>query len=89
MARNLVKKLAAFVDCTYVFRFPDVVSALDVPDDLVWVGFAAAEGNAAGLAGSHRRGRTVEINITIPILGTFDPATLKLGKQNKVVTNNN
>ena len=51
---------------TYIVRLSDVVAALHVANDLVLLRPAARERNAARLARSHGRRRTVEVHIAVP-----------------------
>ncbi len=48
---------------TYIVLFADVIAALLVLDNFVVLWFAAAEGNATGLARTHHRARTVEVDV--------------------------
>ena len=63
---------------TYIICLPNVVSALDISDDLIGIWLAAAERNPARLSRTHRRGRTVEVDVAVPVMGSLDAAALKL-----------
>lgn len=81
--RKKKKKLV----CTYVCRFPDVVSALLVADDVLRFAPAATEWHAARLAGPYCPRRAVEVRVTVPVTRTFHAATLQLMNKSSLYLN--